>query len=333
MRSVPQLLASARRWADRHHSSGVIILMYHRIAEVAVDPWGLSVSPANFAAQLEVLRRVATPLRLRDLPIGPAERSTRRNAVVVTFDDGYVDALHAESLLKAHDIPATLFVTTGNIGTNREFWWDRLSRILLSPGELPASLELTIGSQARHWRLGAAAASSADARHPDGARHAFHREIWEVLLRTSAEEREELVSRLGAWAGDRGAPSDEARTLTADEIESLDRGGLMEIGAHTVRHPQLPALPAGAQRREITQSRDTLTSIVGHPITSFSYPHGEYDRTTVKLVKEAGFSRACTVEEANVRLRGDPLRLPRYGVRDWPGDRFEERLRGWLGPA
>ena len=35
-----------------------LILMYHRIAQDDLDPWRLCVSPDNFSAQLELLRRV-----------------------------------------------------------------------------------------------------------------------------------------------------------------------------------------------------------------------------------------------------------------------------------
>ena len=33
-----------------------LILMYHRVADADLDPWGLSVSPAHFAEQLDIGR-------------------------------------------------------------------------------------------------------------------------------------------------------------------------------------------------------------------------------------------------------------------------------------
>ena len=38
-------------------SRSPIILMYHRIAEPAFDPWGLAVSPARFEDQLAILEQ------------------------------------------------------------------------------------------------------------------------------------------------------------------------------------------------------------------------------------------------------------------------------------
>ena len=40
--------------------------MYHRIADVPIDHWGLAVSPANFEEQLHVMRRTRYPLPLKN---------------------------------------------------------------------------------------------------------------------------------------------------------------------------------------------------------------------------------------------------------------------------
>ncbi|MEJ2862380.1 polysaccharide deacetylase family protein [Actinomycetospora flava] len=93
------------------------ILMYH---SVAADPdpqvLDLSVHPADFGAQLEVLREegftTMTFGEVRAALAGETELPAR--PVVLTFDDGYAD-FHREALprLIAHRTSATLFVTTG----------------------------------------------------------------------------------------------------------------------------------------------------------------------------------------------------------------------------
>ena len=64
-----------------------LILMYHRVAEDDLDPWQLCVSPNNFAAQMDLLRRTRRPMRLDDLTRELAQGHCPRGAVVVTFDD------------------------------------------------------------------------------------------------------------------------------------------------------------------------------------------------------------------------------------------------------
>jgi peptidoglycan/xylan/chitin deacetylase (PgdA/CDA1 family) len=265
-----------------------------------------------------------------------------RRGVVVTFDDGYVDALDAaHPLLHAHDVPATLFVSTGNVGRAGEFWWDELEHLLLRPVALPPALQLTSATAARRWELGPAAEYDArtheHTRHlhvfdaPAGTRQAFYYAVWQWLFPIAHEERQRLLGEIARWAGVERAPRASFRTLRPDEIRAVADGGLVEIGAHTVTHPPLALHSVEAQRREVVGSRDALREILGRPVTSFSYPHGEHSTDTVGLVRDAGFVRACTVESGRVHARSDPLRLPRFTVQDWTGEELERRLSSWLG--
>ena len=49
MNAVSALVGRGRLAFKRRYSARGLILIYHRIAEEAVDPWRLCVSPVNFA--------------------------------------------------------------------------------------------------------------------------------------------------------------------------------------------------------------------------------------------------------------------------------------------
>ena len=128
------------------------ILMYHRIGDPGCDPWGLAVRPERFAEHLNVLRRNARPIGLRRLAKELGEGTLKPGAVAVTFDDGYANNLYeAKPLLERHEVPATVFVTSGMVGREREFWWDELEAILLASRELPQTLRLEIEGQTHEW--------------------------------------------------------------------------------------------------------------------------------------------------------------------------------------
>ena len=98
-----------------------VILGYHRVADVASDPSSLCVSKRRFADHLDCLRRHYNPMSLQGLVEAVSAGEVPRRGVVVTFDDGYADNLHsARPLLEQYDVPATVFVITGQIGSKRE---------------------------------------------------------------------------------------------------------------------------------------------------------------------------------------------------------------------
>lgn len=323
---------------------GAFILMYHRVAESPSDPWQLCVSPAHFGEQLEVLRRVAPVVPLHELAADLDSGRDVRGRVAVTFDDGYADnLLVARPLLARHGLPATIFIATGYAHRGREFWWDELDRVLLQPGDLPATLHVTIGGAVLAIELGEAAhydeATAREHRRwrayldtPPTPRHAAYLHLWERLVAVPDPVRLDALDALAAMTTGGRAPRPSHRTMSHDDIATLGRDPQVVLGAHTVTHPSLPDLPLMVQRDEIVQSRTDLTGLTAAPVAGFAYPHGRYTPATVALVREAGFQYACAVRPPDRPCdlsagRPEPYLLPRVTVLDWDGDAFERMWR------
>jgi peptidoglycan/xylan/chitin deacetylase (PgdA/CDA1 family) len=131
-----------------------VILMYHRVADLACDPWNLAITPERFAEQLETLTRQRTIVPLDWLVEKLESGHIPEKTVAITFDDGYVDVLrNAKPVLERFGASATAYLTTGAIGRRREFWWDTLSRILFESPALPRSLELQIAGYTQKWSV------------------------------------------------------------------------------------------------------------------------------------------------------------------------------------
>ena len=322
-----------------------LILLYHRVAEVQSDPWLLSVTPRHFAEHLEVLRKVGRPTRLQHLVNDLRQGKSLYRSLVVTFDDGYADNLYnAKPLLVRYEIPATIFLTTGCIGENREFWWDELDRLLLQPGRLPRALHLNIDGTIHDWDLGEAADYGDDAaqqhrnwgawgKHDPSARHSLYRALYHLLRPLPADEQRKVLEDLVTWSSAKPGGRPSYRPLTIQEISTLAQGDLVDIGAHTVTHPVLSARLIATQREEIQQSKVHLEEILGRPVRSFAYPYGgqsDYTAETVALVREAGFACACSTSAKVVGRATDPFRLPRLHVQDWDGEKFSQVLSRWL---
>ncbi|HSG65482.1 MAG TPA: polysaccharide deacetylase family protein [Gammaproteobacteria bacterium] len=332
-------LASRRR--ARVHPGGTI-LMYHRIADTDGDPWGNCVSAAHFEQQLEVIRRLVNPCRLSDIT-DCLERGERpRGKVVLTFDDGYADNYHvARPLLHAHDTPATFFLVSNRVGSSEPYWWDELADVLLRVGRLPESLTLMLDGQAQELRLDDAVVYAAAERRADRARWAwaarsgsrlgFYYRVWKLLRPLSEAARSTELTKIRAWASCPRPPRAAPISITAREAETLVREDLIEIGSHSKSHPSLPDLSPALQLQELTHSKAALEAVAGRPVRSFAYPYGDYGRDTPGLVREAGYTSACTTVSGQVRPNSDPFLLPRIAVLDWSGDEFERRLARYLG--
>jgi peptidoglycan/xylan/chitin deacetylase (PgdA/CDA1 family) len=337
---VKKMRRTVRR-VRRSLASRGLILLYHRVSEKDVDPWSLNVTPRNFSEHLMVLKRNAFPIRLDRLVDAHLDGKIQDRATVVTFDDGYANNLYeAKPILEHHDVPATVFVATGYIGHRREYWWDELDRALLRPGRLPERLDLVISGEHHRWDLAAAVdygeeehrrnSDMADGEPRPGTRISFYFSVWERLHPLPEREREMAMEKILAWANAGRAARQTHRPLDADEVRILEGGGLVEIGAHTVHHLSLSSHSPAVQREEIQGGKGELEEVLGHPVTSFSYPFGQFRKDTATLVRRAGFSCACTTEEEPVWNLNDRFQLPRFGVEDWSGEEFEKRLERWF---
>ena len=315
-----------------------IILLYHRIADTEIDPHQLCVSPRHFAEQLSVLAQRYTLLSLPQCAEAMRQGRLPRHVAAITFDDGYADNLHvAKPLLERYGFPATLFITTGQINNPREFWWDELEKVLLLSGPLPLHLELEINGHTHHWELDDSTrhteqegrvhpAEQTVSGLPPTPRYDLYQAVHKLLRRLPSGQRTAKMDALLKWSGASREARPPYRTLTTEELAVLVKTSLIDIGGHTVTHPLLPEQELAVQREEISGGKIALEQMIGRPVHDFSYPYGFYSDPTIELVRQAGYSSACTCIERATRCESDPFQLPRFMVRDWDGDEFTKRL-------
>jgi peptidoglycan/xylan/chitin deacetylase (PgdA/CDA1 family) len=91
------------------------------------------------------------------------------------------------------------------------------------------------------------------------------------------------------------APESGARMLTESQISDLASAGV-EIGAHTVHHPDLSQLNLDDCLREMSESKQTLERITGSPVQTLAYPYCRYGRAALAAAPLAGFKAAVTCQ-------------------------------------
>lgn len=105
----------------RERRPGVTILVYHRVGGGTARQLDLPVD--LFEWQMQYLKRCCAVVTLDDVAALAQERTREtRDAVAITFDDGYEDTYHnAFPLLARYRLPATVYVTTACVEERRPF--------------------------------------------------------------------------------------------------------------------------------------------------------------------------------------------------------------------
>jgi peptidoglycan/xylan/chitin deacetylase (PgdA/CDA1 family) len=194
-----------------------LIICYHCIKDEAW-PHLRPTKVADFEKQMRYLSKVYNPISLERMAQHIQNgTSFPSKAIAVTFDDGYQDNYeNAYPILKKYNIPATVFLTTGFIGTGQIPAWDR--------GYYTAEKTLMLS-----WQ----------------------------------------------------------------QVREMSDGGI-SFGSHTLTHPFLTRIPLKQARKEIHRSKDIIEQQTGRPVTTFSYPTGDFDSDIKGIVEEAGHSAAVS---------------------------------------
>jgi len=119
------------------------------------------------------------------------------------------------------------------------------------------------------------------------------------------------------------------RYVTWDQVREMAAAGI-EIGSHSVTHPDLRQLSGSHLEQEISGSRKTLEEQLGMPVLFFCYPGGHYDEEVLAAVKAAGYLGAVSTVFGAAGPGDDPFQWPR--VRVSRGD-TAERLHALIQAA
>jgi peptidoglycan/xylan/chitin deacetylase (PgdA/CDA1 family) len=262
--------------------SQVAVLMYHRVCP-RNDNWSLDpLSPQGFEKQMEYFCRNFEVISLAELSRYLQQRKyLPEKAVVITFDDGYKDNyLYAYPIIKKYHIPATIFLTTGHIGTGRLFWFDKVGYII----QHTSVNNLDLGKFGNHARK-----SNIDNLHTKVT-------IIERLKRMPEEEKNFLIERLLSISRITNIPTDVGKELilTWDEVKEMSNDGV-DFGAHSVSHPILTNIPLEQAKMEILQSKKDIEEELSKEVIAFSYPNGDFNSEISKFIQESGFTCAVSV--------------------------------------
>jgi peptidoglycan/xylan/chitin deacetylase (PgdA/CDA1 family) len=280
------------------------VLTYHRIDEPMRRPWldpGLiSASPRDFHEQMAYLAAYYQVLTVNDVLAilrSGNKKDLPPRAVLVTFDDGYVDfEEHAWPILKRYKLPAALFVPTAYPDhPERTFWWNDLYHALQNTNR-QEDLNTAIGRF-----------SLSDAVHRNQAYQRLKNYMKTLKHMEAMLAVKELCSQLGV-------PPVTNSIMSWNSLRTLSQDGLT-LGAHTRTHPLLNRIPLDEAREETIGSLEDLEREIGPTLPILAYPAGECSDDVVSMLEREGFALAFTTKRGINNINHmNPLRIQRINV-------------------
>ncbi|MFN3890711.1 MAG: polysaccharide deacetylase family protein [Beijerinckiaceae bacterium] len=259
------------------------ILMFHNVRPSAGRAYApnqsLEVTPEFLDAALSLLDALGYEV----IPIGALPERLAKNGgrrfAVLTFDDGYRDNLEiAAPILRRHNAPYAIYVTTGFADRRSRLWWLELEAAI---GALD-HIDMTVAGRA----FSAPAHSVQEKQAAYLAAYAFLRE----------HDEQAMLEQISALLAKAGMKLDCGELcMTWDEVREAASDPLCTIGVHTLTHPRLAKYDEDFVWRELRESREIIERQIGRPAVHLAFPFGD---SRSAGPREFEIARACGYETA-----------------------------------
>lgn len=281
-----------------HIKNNIIIIVYHRVGPYK-DKSPMLLSPSEFERQCIYLMKSYKIISLSELIQNILEnKPLQKKVAIITFDDGYKDNyIYAFPILKKYKIPATIFLTSGHIGTDNLFWFDKIEYVLsntkLKDMELDYYGKISLNKKEN--------------------RRQTILDIIEKLKQIPEEDKNKFIENIVQLSDVDISNIGKNTILSWDDVKAMYEFGI-DFGSHTVTHPILKNMSLRNIKHEIVWSKKTIENRLGQPVYSFSYPNGkvnDFDNQISSVVKNAGFKCAVTTIQRAVSPKSDLYKLGR----------------------
>jgi peptidoglycan/xylan/chitin deacetylase (PgdA/CDA1 family) len=145
---------------------------------------------------------------------------------------------------------------------------------------------------------------------------ALHEQVLPVLTREKLPATVFLVAQTLApqgqpvdWVDTPGM--EPLSTLTLDQVLEMQNGGV-DFQSHSWAHLDLTLLSEAECVRDLRESRELLSELLGRPVTLLAYPRGRHNEQVRRAAARAGYTHAFALPESAEPV--DAYAIPRVGV-------------------
>nr|WP_148278112.1 polysaccharide deacetylase family protein [Desulfobacula toluolica] len=229
----------------------------------------------------------------------------QKTTIVITIDDGFKDNYDfAYPILKELDIPATIFLTSGLIGTSKAPWVDELGMALEKTNQKRLFFPELFGNNIINIS-------------DTASRLSILHKIYLKLLYLDHNLKLEYLNRLIQYLGNNdGTKCHERMMLNWSEIVEMSENGIT-FGAHTMTHPTLSKMKTKEAKAEIYLSRKEIEKFIKNKVNHFAIPNGQPGDFTEELrvfCRNENFRSVLTTNFGIVNGNTSPYDLPRVHI-------------------
>lgn len=246
------------------------------------------------------------------------------NALLLTFDDGYIDNYtYVFPLLEEYGFQGSFFIPGKTFMTHQLLDVNKIHYILASACidnlivDLKERMNFYRGDEFEYPENDELFEKYAIADRMDSKETIFIKRILQTVL------PEQLRNRISSDLFKKyvGVPEEQIAYelyMTADQICVLKRHGMF-IGIHGYDHYWLGKLCEDEMKKDIDKALMAMDPFINRNCWVMNYPYGNYNQNTIDYIKKRGACLGFTTEVNIADLSvNDALKLPRLDCNDFP---------------
>lgn len=211
-----------------------------------------------------------------------------KNSCHITFDDGDISFYHnVLPIIKKYKMPVSTYVSPLMAQKGKNFWFqeikdydrDKMVEIIKKVTKLEVENNTEV-------------------------------DVKTLLKRLKIEEILEIIN---VYQRETNTLPKESMNMNSKQLLDVKSTGLVDIGAHTLTHPLLINETEEIALKEIGESIDLLSNVLGSDVKYFVYPNGNYSEREIEILKRKGIKLAFTTERGKISHSNNPLSIPRSG--------------------
>ncbi len=276
-----------------------LILTFHRIRSGG-DPFSFYDTCPSIPIRLfsELIFYVKNNYKVVTLKYLSEQRSSKTPLAAITFDDGWLDNYqYAYPILKDCGVPATIFVTTGKIGSTDPFWQQKLGFVFQS----------VLDNRDPQLEMGLRSLIQCRSQDP------IKKELFfKTVRKWKSLSLDDIQSKLEDLPIDLNK-NKKRLFLNHEEIMEMSRYAI-DFGSHTVDHTILTNENEIEVAFQLKESKQSLEQLLQNPVYAFAYPNGDYSSKVAMIARQTGYTVGCTTKKKKVSDKDSLLKLPRIEI-------------------